>query len=242
MYRCIIVDNEELARKRINHLLEKHSRQFEVVESLSDGQMLLDFLKKNDVDLVFLDIEMPGLSGIEVLKQIPANIYVIFTTAYKEFALDAFENDAFDYLLKPISQERFDKSLLKMQSKQTRVRPDWSMESSANKVEHIPVKTTKGTLFVKLDDIAYFEASEKYVEIHELDGRKHLINYSLTELENKLSGFLRIHRALMVNQSHIAEIRKYFNSRVKVILKDHNNTTLISGRTYFQAIQELSSF
>lgn len=243
MYNCVIVDDEHLARKRIVRLLERHSRNFEVLAEFDNAMDLLAYIKTNSVDIIFLDIEMPELNGIDALKKIPQDIFVVFSTAYKEYALDAFENDAFDYLLKPISQERFDKTLFKIESKWNRFKkPDVEdITYSKENIELIPVQINDKTIFVKSEDISFCEAQNKYVSLHTLDGQSYLLSYSLNDLEKMFSHLIRIQKGVLVNRNEIKEIRKYFNARVKIYMNDKLNSSLVSGRSYVENIKKISS-
>ncbi len=243
MYRCIVVDDEHLARKRISRLFEKHGRNFSVIQEFDNAKDLLEYLKGHEVDIIFLDIEMPELSGIDALKRIPQDIFVIFTTAFKEYALDAFENDAFDYLLKPISQDRFDKALFKIESKWNKAsrREDIKVDYDTKKVDLIPVQINDRTVFIKADDISYCSSKNKYVEIMTVEGKAYLLSNSLTELESKFGHLIRIHKGVLVNRNRIKEVIRFFNSRVKVYMNDKSNSCLTSGRSYIDNIKKISS-
>ena len=243
MYKCVIVDDEHLARKRMVRLFEKHSRSFDVLAEFDNAEELLQYIKSHDVDIIFLDIEMPGLNGIDALKKIPQNIFVIFNTAYKEYALDAFENDAFDYLLKPVSQDRFDKALLKIESKWNRAshRDDIQTAYAKKEVELIPVQINDRTIFIKPDEISFCEANNKYVNLNTLGGQSYLLSYSLNDLESMFPHLLRIQKGILINKNEIKEIRKYFNARIKIYMNDKPNSSLISGRSYLDNIKKISS-
>ncbi|PCJ64311.1 MAG: hypothetical protein COA58_13230 [Bacteroidetes bacterium] len=240
MYKCILVDDEELARKRLRRLLDKHSRLITIVAEFEEPKSLIAFLKTNQIDFILLDIEMPGMTGMEALKSIPSSTHVIFTTAYKEFAIDAFEHDAFDYLLKPVSQERFDKAMLKIATKGTGEREVIPSEYGALKIkEQFPVNTKEGVRFIELDDISHFSADSKYVSLYTVGGESYLLSYSLNELQEKLSSFCRIQKGILVNTQNIVEIKSYFNSRFKIVMDDTTSTELISGRAYLSNVQGL---
>jgi two-component system LytT family response regulator len=238
-YSCLIVDDEELARKRLRRLLQKHSRQINVSAEFEDALSLFAFLKTNTADFILLDIEMPGINGIDALKKIPSSVSVIFTTAYKEFAIDAFEHDAFDYLLKPVSQERFDKAMLKLVSKNKMDAPASPEYGTLTIKEQFPVNTRDGIRFVEMEDISYFIAESKYVSLFTTAGESYLLTYSLAQLQDKLTSFCRIQKGLIVNPYNILEIKNYFNSRYKFIMNDKDHTELVSGRAYVEVIQAL---
>lgn len=239
MYKCIIVDDESLARDRLKKLLSKHSRSIKIENEFEEALSVLKYLKSNPVDFIFLDIEMPGLRGIDALTQIPGDINVVFTTAYKDFAIDAFEHDAFDYLLKPISQERLDKAIIKLMNKERMVAPQFEEKKVNKEVLQIPVSTKAGVKLVPLEDISFLESESKYVVMHSIRGEKYLLSYTLTELDKKINHFRRIHKSIIINPAYISEIKNYFNSKYKIVMNDSMKTELVSGRSYSKVIQSL---
>ena len=247
-YRTLIADDEQPARDRLKKLLSVHSNKIEIVGEAENGIQCKELISKLKPDLIFLDIQMPGLNGFEVLQQINHAPIVIFCTAYDEFALKAFETNSIDYIVKPVKAERIQKSIDKLESLSKNSSSQGVIEFINNfakltpkkEITTVPVKLGDRMLFIKIEDISYFSAEEKYVSIFTKECKKYLCDYSLKDLEEKLSDkFLRIQRALLINTSMIKEINKHFNSRFVIKMDDQNKTKLISGRNYCKQIRGL---
>lgn len=247
-YRTLIADDEQPARDRLKKLLATHSDQIELIGEAVNGIECLEMIDRLKPDLVFLDIQMPGLTGFEVLQQTNHSPVVIFCTAYDEFALQAFETNSIDYIVKPVKAERIQKSIEKLDSlkqntnKQELLRIIGTYISQVPKKEitSIPVKLGDRMLFVRIEDVSYFSAEEKYVTIHTKEGKSFLSDFPLKSLEEKLDdNFLRIHRSLLVNTKRIREINKHFGSRYIVKMDDSNQTKLLSGRSYCEQVKGL---
>jgi two-component system LytT family response regulator len=247
-YRTLIADDEQPARDRLRKLLAEHADQIELIGEAVNGLECREMIDRLKPDLVFLDIQMPGINGFEVLQQTSHSPVVIFCTAYDEFALQAFETNSIDYIVKPIKAERIQKSIEKLDSlkhhsdKQELLRLIGNYISQAPKKEitSIPVKLGDRMLFVKIEDVTYFSAEEKYVTIHTRDGKTYLCDLPLKNLEEKLGdGFLRIHRSLLVNVSRIREINKHFNGCFILKIDDFAQTKLQSGRGYAEEVKRL---
>jgi two-component system response regulator AlgR len=205
--KCLIVDDESLARTRLKAILSEMSDEFNIIES-DNGQDALNKCNDYEPELVFLDIRMPGMSGMEVAQHLAAfknPPAVVFTTAYNEFALEAFDANAIDYLLKPIRRERLKMALSKLkpmtQAKSARLPVDEPRQNFA--------LTEKGKIrLVPLDDVIYFRADSKLVCLRTIDG-DHVISEVLNSLEDELSDkFIRIHRNAMVSKAHIDGLTK----------------------------------
>jgi DNA-binding LytR/AlgR family response regulator len=203
--KCLIVDDEPLARELIRGHVEK-LENFEVVGECSDAMKALNVLREKQVDLIFMDIQMPQITGIEFLKTLKHPPKVIITTAYREFALDGFELDVVDYLIKPITFERFLKSVNKYyQVSQEDVHV--ISGNSAEKVmdeSYIYVKENKKVVKVYLSEIRYIEGLSEYVQVY-TDKRKIITKTSMSQMEEKLPGesFLRIHKSFIVSLNKI---------------------------------------
>lgn len=199
-YKCIIIDDEPIAIKVIQEHLEKFEN-IEVLKGFTKAIDSIEILNTKNVDLLFLDINMPGISGIEFLKTLPNPPKVIFTTAYRNFAVDAFELDALDYLVKPISFERFLKAINKFLSQNK------SKQESENKPneekDYIILKADKKNYKIKFSEILFIESLDNYIKVHTADFS--IICYeSLTAIEKELpSELIRIHRSYIVNLSKI---------------------------------------
>ena len=195
-YTCLIIDDEPLAIKVIQEHLENFSNHIECIGSYTKPIEAMPLLNKGAIDLLFLDINMPSVSGIEFLKAIPNKPYVIFTTAYREYAVDAFDLNALDYLVKPISTGRFLKAMNKFLSlKQTQLQKP---------KEFIHIKADKKKYKIPAESILYIESLDNYIKIK--TATTSLICYeSLSVIEKELPEeiFLRIHRSFIININQI---------------------------------------
>jgi DNA-binding LytR/AlgR family response regulator len=203
--KCIIIDDEPLARDLMRNHISK-LENFEIVAECSDAMKALQELRDKKIDLMFIDIEMPQISGIEFLKILKNPPKIIITSAYREYALDSFELDVVDYLLKPITFERFLKAVNKYYQ-ETQEKPEVKeLVSEINQKEEpfIYVKENKRLIKVNLDEILYIEGLSEYVQIY-TDRKKFITKSSMTNLEEKLpsDGFMRIHKSFIVSLSRI---------------------------------------
>ena len=237
-----------MIQDRLKKLLAEHSDQIEMIGEAQNGLECREMIDRLKPDLVFLDIQMPGLNGFEVLQQTSHSPVVIFCTAYDEFALQAFETNSIDYIVKPIKAERIQKSIEKLDTlkrhsdKQEllRIIENYISQTPKKEITSIPVKLGDRMLFVRIEDVSYFSAEEKYVTIHAKDGKTYLCDFPLKSLEEKLgASFLRIHRSLLVNVSRIKEINKHYGSRFIVKIDDISQTKLLSGRSYCEEVKRL---
>lgn len=203
--KCLIVDDEPLARELIRSHVEK-LENFEIVAECSNAMKALNLLREMQVDLVFMDIQMPQITGIEFLKTLKHPPKVIITTAYREYALESFELDVVDYLLKPITFERFLKAVNKyyqMNQDDVKVIANKSSEKSSEE-SFIYVKENKKVVKVYLSEIKYIEGLSEYIQIF-TDKRKIITKTSMAQMEEKLANenFLRIHKSFIVSISKI---------------------------------------
>lgn len=208
---CVIVDDEALARE----LLVTHTDQMENLNVIAVCENALEaneILQKHRVDLLLLDIELPVLKGTDFLKSLSHKPDVIFTTAYRDYALDGFELDAVDYLLKPITFRRFFQAIEKFMALQ-------SMRASANQATqtvatHMFVKVNRKQVKLQFDQILYLKSLKDYVEIHLKNKKKHLVKSTLSAIVEKLgSDFLRVHRSFVVN---LAQITAFTNHDLEI--------------------------
>jgi len=247
-YRTLIADDEQPARDRLKRLLAVHASQIEVIGEAENGRQCIAMIDMLKPDLLFLDIQMPGFNGFEVLQQASYLPVVVFCTAFDEYALKAFETNSIDYIVKPVKAERIQKSIEKLDSLKNHsdkqelltIIDSYLNKTPKKEITSIPVKLGERMLFVRVEDISYFHADEKYVTIFTKDGKSYLCDFSLKSLEEKLEvTFLRIHRSLLVNKIRIKEINKHFGSRYIIKLDDVNQTKLISGRSYSEQMKGL---
>lgn len=219
-YSCLIIDDEPIALKVISNYLDKIDK-FVFLGGFTNALEALSVLHKQNVDLIFLDIQMPGINGLEFIKSIPQPPRVIFTTAFRNYASDAFDVDAIDYLVKPIPYDRFLKAVNKFFEHQNRLREQNS--------DSIILKSDKKNYKVMMDDIIYIESLDDYIKVH--TKQNNLICYMrLSGIENMLgnSKFIRIHRAFVVNQKHIT---LFTHSLVEI-----NGKQLPIGRNYREEV------
>lgn len=244
----LFADDEQPARDRLKKLLAEHAKQIELIGEAKNGLECREMIDRLKPDLVFLDIQMPGLNGFEVLQQTSHSPVVVFCTAYDEFALQAFETNSIDYIVKPVKAERIQKSIEKLDSLKRhsdkqgllRIIENYISQTPKKEITSIPVKLGDRMLFVRIEDVAYFSAEEKYVTIFTNNGKTYLCDFPLKSLEEKLGeGFLRIHRSLLVNVSRIKEINKHYGSRFVVKMDDSSQTKLITGRSYCEQVRRL---
>lgn len=229
--KILIADDEEEARKVILHYLNQELNTFSVYET-EDGKSTIEAMNVFKPDILFLDVKMPEASGIQVLENkinlLPA---IIFTTAFEQYALPAFDFDAIDYLLKPIEQKRFIKALQKaIQFVQ--------VAKKKAHVTNITVRQGIKTFLVSIDTILFFQSQGKYVEIVTKD-KSYLINQSLYELEAALNPiqFIRIHKSTIVNTSFINEIISLLNGDYN--LKLMNGDIVRASRTYKKGLKSI---
>jgi two-component system LytT family response regulator len=192
---------------------------------------------------------MPGLNGFEVLQKLSdPKPSVIFATAYDQYALKAFDENSLDYLLKPVETERLAQTINKLKSDTNKevnslLINDLIAQLKPKKTIHsVTIKQGDKLLFIALKDIAYFEASGKYVLLHTLDGQQHLTNYTITTLSQKLddSIFVQVSRSTLINVQQINMLEKFFNGKYKITLNDKKQTTVESGTTYGNVLKALT--
>lgn len=203
MIKCIVVDDEPLARS----LLESHIADVPFLEhlgSFKNAMLAADFLTKNQVDVLFLDIQMPKLTGIDFLKSLSHPPNVIFTTAYREYAVESYELQAQDYLLKPITFERFFSAVSRLKTPDTTQQPNSSETGEVASPAHIFVQVNKKHIKVILQHIKYVESIKDYLKIHTATETlviKERISHFIEQLPK--DRFLRVHRSYIVHSDHI---------------------------------------
>jgi len=244
--RAVLVENEPLSLSRLRRLLQGFAQDIEIVGEATDGPSAVETIRAQSPDILFLDIDLPGFDGFHVLKQLERQPVVIFTTAFNQHALKAFETHAVDYLLKPIEADAIDKSLTKLRAmgfNQTNVsRALEQLLDSVNPRYLTRLQCREGdrTVLLKIGEILYFQADHKYTSVHTLN-REFLIDTSLIDLEHKLDPkeFLRIHRSTLVNISWIAAIQRSDDGKNAVLLKDAKSTELPVSRMYMDKLRNL---
>jgi two-component system, LytTR family, response regulator len=248
MIKSVIVDDEDLARERIRSFLTDHA-DVQVAGEFSNGADALRNLLDIEPDLIFLDVQMPGMDGFTMLRALPedARPAVIFVTAYDEHAIHAFEVDALDYLLKPFTKERFARAIERVRAQTTaagtgeyRARLSRALKriAPAQRFDRIPVKDENGTTFVRIDDVDWAESESNYVRIH-----AEKVNARLRETMEAFcerlppERFIRIHRSMVVNLDSIVRVEPWAHGEHVVVLRD--GTKLKSGRAYSAGLRDL---
>ncbi|TJZ50614.1 response regulator [Sphingobacterium olei] len=211
MIKVIIIDDEPLARMIIRDYLEQES-DIEVITECGDGFEGAKAIQQHKPDLIFLDIQMPKLTGFEMLEIIDELPHVIFTTAFEEFAIRAFEKNAVDYLLKPINQERFSKALEKFRNIHGNQQPKQSLQQLKTDIEEetlerIVVKNGTQIKLIPAQQIIFLEAYDDYVKIHTQNGM-FLKNKTMSSFEKQLDSkqFVRVHRSFIIKVDQLAKI------------------------------------
>lgn len=203
--KCIIIDDEPIARKGMKRLVDSRN-ELELLASFGNAETAEEFLEDNDVDLIFLDIEMPEINGIEFAGRIPRECLVIFTTAYSEYALDSYEVEAIDYLVKPIDPARFNRAVDKAISYHALLDSASvsAGEPAVGVADHIIVKADRRYVKINLDDIVYIEGLKDYVIIH-LPGKRVVTRLTLKGIEEVIpaSGFIRVNKSYIVSRDRI---------------------------------------
>ncbi len=209
LYKTIIVDDEKNSASALSMLVEKYCKQLQVIKIFNDPRKALDFLFSEEIDLVFLDIQMPHINGIDLLKKIPnPEFQVIYTTAYDQYAIDAIKLSALDYLLKPIDPENLVLAVDKFQSlgkKESDNEPKIKTD-----LKKLAVQLHDKTLFINYEDIVYLEAESNYTHIHQTNGSTQMTSKTIKFYQEQLAanGFYRVHQSYLVSVDKIAEYLK----------------------------------
>jgi len=247
----LIVDDEPLAREGLRMLLSQDA-EVSAIHEAKDGREAVEAIRETRPDLVLLDVQMPEMDGFSVVKEIGAEQMpaVVFVTAHDQYAIQAFEINAIDYLLKPVTEERFTKALERVKLR-IRLKP----EDEANRqiislletiaaprryLKRLAVRSAGKTVFVEVEDIDWMEAAENYVQLHA--GRSgHLLHVAMNTLEKSLDPemFQRIHRSVIVNVKRIKELQPALHGEYVITLQ--NGVRLQSGRIYHEKLKALAA-
>lgn len=234
----MIVDDERLSRNRIRSLLAEETG-FQVLGECVDGPEAIESIAALKPDLLFLDVQMPGMDGFDVLRALPKEQVplTIFVTAFDEYALRAFEVHAFDYLLKPFDRSRFREAMERVRSHWTGHRVGAihdrlaallrSLERGQPETDRIAIRKTGRVIFLRTDQIDWVEAADNYVCLH-CGAETHTLRETMNSLEQRLDGnkFLRIHRSTIINIDRIKELQPWFRGDYRVLLHDGKQLTL----------------
>jgi len=247
-HKTIIVDDEPLARLRLKTLISGYPEKFEVIGEAENGEEAIEKINQQHPDFIFLDIQMPEINGFDVLKKLDYLPKIIFCTAFDEFALQAFDTNCIDYLVKPLTKERFAKTIEKIDQFNDvestinieKLIEQFNREYKKKDATSIPVKVGDKVIFIRLDEVSYFQADEKYVSVVTKHAKSYTLDSSLKRLQEKLPDyFVRVHKSYLINKNLLKEIRKHFNNRFVLILEDYNQSKLTSGRSYYNEIKTM---
>jgi len=218
--KAIIIDDERLARQELKTLLSEY-KEIEIVGEANNAESAIESIKNLKPDVIFLDIQMPGKNGFEILEEISGLPDVVFVTAYDEYAIRAFEVNALDYLLKPVQASRLSETVKKiLQKDSTEKNESKNITQNLNDEDQVFVKDGEKCWFVKLSDIRLFESEGNYVRVH-FDKNRPLILRSLNNLDERLNNktFFRASRKHIVNLKWVESIESWFNGGLMVKLR-----------------------
>ncbi|MDR3739894.1 MAG: LytTR family DNA-binding domain-containing protein [Terracidiphilus sp.] len=252
-----LVDDEPLALERLERQLAQFS-EIAIAGRENDPTRAVEFLNNAEaatVDVLFLDIEMPGMNGFELLSRLKRQPFVIFTTAYDQHALRAFEANTIDYLLKPIDAEQLTRAIEKLGRVRPVARAAWQLSPELPELlrgltaslqgspsaypQRIASRVGERTVFLSLADVTHFVAQDK-LTYAVVNGHNHCVDQSIAELERRLdpAKFLRIHRGALVNVDWVHEVNAWFAGKVALTLKDAAHTQLTVARDRVRSVKE----
>lgn len=249
--KAIICDDEDALRMHLRKKLSSLWRELVICGEAGDGVTALNLVEKNRPDIAFLDIKMPGLSGIEVAKKVAGKCLVVFITAYDRYAVEAFENEAIDYLIKPVTDKRLEKTVHRLQKKMaTFSKTPMEMAGIFEKValalgkdskhlQWVKVKHGESIRLIAVNEIYYFKAEDKYTRVRTKEG-EFLIRKTIKELTDELdpNQFWNIHRATIVNVQSIARASRSLSGRYELRLKDLPEMLTVS-RAYAHLFRQM---
>lgn len=251
LLKTLIVDDEPLARDGLRMLLADDP-DITGIDEARNGHEAIRAIRERQPDLVFLDVQMPERDGFSVVREVGPDAMpaVVFVTAHDQYAIQAFEINAFDYLLKPVTEERFKQALARAKHRLSAGPVDSSsrqiigllqtIASPRKLLTRLAVQTAGKTIFVDLEDVDWIEAAENYVQLHAGKSR-HLIHVSMNAIEKSLDPqmFLRVHRSIIVNVRRVKEMQSVLHGEYLITL--HNGVRLKSGRTYHEKLEALAA-
>ncbi len=239
-----IVEDEAPARERLMAFVEAHPN-LTLVGWSANGEQAIKEIPRLKPHVVFLDVQLGDISGLDVLKMLPRVPHVIFSTAYEQYAVQAFEHNAVDYLLKPYSFDRFSRAVKKLlQTVATRTSED-TVQTVTQEVRlhhpltRIPARVGERIYILPVEEIVYFSSENKVVMAHRVD-KAFIINYTLEELEHRLDSdrFFRIHRSTIVNLDYVHSIEPYFGGTYVMTVNDKKHTQLPISRNAARRLRE----
>jgi len=238
--KAVIADDEPLLRAQLRSRLERLWPELQVVHEMATGRDVDQVLDAHAPDLFFLDIHMPGVNGLEAARRIGARAHIVFVTAFDQYAVEAFERGAIDYVLKPFNEERLATTVARLRERIGAVPPslDSLVEQLAERLgggrqaEHLRwIKASVGSQvrLIPVEEVLFFQSDEKYTRVVTCDGEA-LIRKPIRELLDELdpARFWQIHRATIVNVDHIAGVRRGLKDQAELSVKGHSQTLTVS--------------
>jgi two-component system LytT family response regulator/two-component system response regulator LytT len=244
--RTLVVDDEKLARDRLIGFLSKLPN-VEIVGQAENGVEAVERIERDKPDLVFLDVQMPGMDGFDVLKAVsrPAP-HVVFATAYDDYAIRAFEVEAIDYLLKPFARARVEEAVGRVRTRLERGVAGLDVEAVLKRLEdgrkehlrQVPVHAGKRILLLPVEDVLWFGVEYRLVYAHTAE-RAFMTNFTLRDLEERLDAevFFRAHKASLVNMRQVKEIVPWFGGRYKLVMRDQNASEVPVSRAQARTLR-----
>ena len=232
--KAVIIDDEKLARSRLKRMLSNFDN-IDIAGEAENGREGLELIKGSNPDVIFLDINMPQLTGFEMLKKLEKSPYIIFTTAYDQYALQAFEENTVDYLMKPISDEKLERAVNKLEKMQdagqsnieTIMNVLGSLEVKKNIFKRFSVKTGDRIFLIPDNEVYYFHAEDKHTFINTSE-KSYIIDLTLKELEKRIDPekFIRVHRGYIINIDSVKSIHQWYGGKLLVKLKNNVEITV----------------
>ncbi|NDV60312.1 LytTR family DNA-binding domain-containing protein [Bacteroides sp. 519] len=245
-FTAILIDDEQAAHYAMQVLLKKYNSLIKIIGQAYNGKQAVELINSLNPNLIFLDIQMPDMNGFEVLKHLTYQPYIIFCTAYDQYAIEAFKQNSIDYLLKPIDEERFEQCITKIErfiSHPNKIDLTKLIELSnllnpPKKATAIPINIKSKIILVQCEKIVYCMATDGYVSLITDDGKEYISDLTLKQLEDRLPNeFIRVQKSYIVNKQKIVEIHRYFNNRLILVMEDSAHTKITTGTSYIDVIR-----
>ncbi|AUW93391.1 LytTR family DNA-binding domain-containing protein [Sulfobacillus sp. hq2] len=238
MLKALIVEDEYPARQELRFLLEPYQNVLEVIGEAQTAKEALSLIEALDYDVVFLDIQMPGMSGMElarILKDKRPQLSVVFISAHEQYAVDAFAVQVVDYLLKPVSSERIAETIRRLTDLDTA-----TPKTTSDVLTWVPCESGGHTIPVNTNDIIFIMAEHEIIYIYTYHDR-YPTRFTLQELQERLPSetFLRTHRSFIANMHQVKEIMPYFNGTYLLKMKDKQSSEVVVSRSNVKKVKEL---
>lgn len=244
MFKALIIDDEKLARDRLSKLLSKYNDSIDICGQVQNSEEAISHINKYQPDLLFLDIEMPKVNGFQLLELLESKPLVIFTTAYDQYALKAFNNLSIDYLLKPIDEEKLERAIKKLDilNQKRGIERDYSVlldVLTTKKLTTLGVKSGDKIRLLPVSDIVRIQSKDKYLSAYDNKCKEYVLDKTLKQLISSLPDkFIRVHRSHIINLDKLREIRKTFGGKYVLVLNDNGLTEITCSTSYVQQLRK----